>query len=137
MMAGIRRADTRPELVVRRGLHARGFRFRLHDARLPGRPDLVLRKHGVAVFVHGCFWHGHDCNLFKRPATRREFWSSKIARNVERDGESMRRLHEAGWRTLVVWECSMKGRRRLDPQELFDRLCEFITSTTPHGEVEG
>ena len=81
MMSGIRGKNTRPELLIRKGLHARGFRFRLHDKRLPGKPDLVLPKYSAVIFVHGCFWHGHDCHLFKWPQSRREFWRKKITRN--------------------------------------------------------
>ena len=87
MMAGIRSRNTRPELIVRKGLHARGFRYRLHARGLVGRPDMVFRKYGAVIFVHGCFWHGHDCSLFRLPGTRSDFWQKKIGRNRERDSE--------------------------------------------------
>lgn len=108
MMAGIRAKDTVPELLIRRSLHRLGFRFRLHDKRLPGKPDLVLPKHGAVIFVHGCFWHGHNCPAFKWPATRAEFWRSKIERNRENDGRHIKALCEMGWRICVVWECSVR-----------------------------
>lgn len=92
MMAGIRGKDTKPELVVRRGLHALGFRFRLHDRALSGKPDMVLPRWRAVIFIHGCFWHAHDCPLFRWPGTRQDFWRQKIGRNQERDAEVKPRL---------------------------------------------
>lgn len=118
MMAGIRGRDTNPEMLVRRFLHARGFRFRLHDRRLPGRPDLVLPKWGTVVFVHGCFWHHHRCDRFVWPKSRPEFWRAKIEGNVERDRRNERKLRRDGWRVIVVWECGLSEARlrRLERQ---------------------
>lgn len=108
MMSGIRGRDTRPELVVRRALHARGLRFRLHGTDLPGHPDLVFPRFRAVVFVHGCFWHQHPgCRFAYRPKTRVEFWSSKLDSNVLRDERRTRELTEAGWRVFVVWECQV------------------------------
>ncbi len=108
-MASIRGKDTRPELVLRRALHGRGFRYRLHAANVPGRPDLVLRKFNAAVFVHGCFWHHHEgCRHATVPATRTKYWTSKFERNVVRDSEVRSRLFEAGWRVATVWECALR-----------------------------
>jgi DNA mismatch endonuclease (patch repair protein) len=112
MMSGIRSKNTKPELLIRKGLHARGFRFRLHDKLLPGKPDIVLPAYGAVIFVHGCFWHGHDCHLFKWPKTRRAFWRTKISRNQEKDAESYASLKEDGWYILTIWECALKGRTR-------------------------
>jgi len=109
MMAGIRGRDTQPERIVRSRLHHLGFRFRLHSTAVPGCPDLVLPKYRAAIFVHGCFWHGHDCALFKWPATRRAFWRQKINANRRRDHEVQSKLREAGWRQLTVWECAIRG----------------------------
>lgn len=109
MMAGIRGKDTKPELLIRRALHARGYRFRLHRKDLPGNPDIVLPKHRVAIFVHGCFWHGHDCHLFKWPKTREEFWREKIGRNRERDRLAVEALHDQGWRVVTLWECQLRN----------------------------
>ena len=109
MMAGIRGRNTRPELVIRKALHARGFRYRLHVAGLPGKPDIVLPRFRAVIFVHGCFWHGHDCPLFRLPATRSEFWEAKISRNRERDREVLGALKTTGWRCLTVWECAIRG----------------------------
>ncbi len=108
MMSGIRGKNTRPEILVRKALHAQGFRFRLHDKTLPGKPDIVLKKHKTVVFVHGCFWHGHDCKHFKWPKTRPDFWKGKIEGNKERDQKHQRQLEEMGWVVKVVWECELK-----------------------------
>lgn len=109
MMAGIRGKDTRPELAVRRQLHQRGFRYRLHDKNLPGKPDIILKKYNAVIFIHGCFWHRHNCHLFKWPKTRPEFWRQKITRNHENDVKALEDLQFAGWRVCIVWECSIKG----------------------------
>lgn len=127
-MAAIRGTDTKPELIIRRGLHARGFRFRLHDRRLPGRPDLVFAKYKAVIFVNGCFWHGHDCNLFKWPKTREEFWRDKIAGNQCRDEQAQSSLRAAGWRIASVWECALKGRGRLSQDDLIDSIAAWLSS---------
>ena len=103
MMAGIRGTNTKPEMAIRRGLHALGFRYRLHGPKLPGRPDLVLPRYRAVVFVHGCFWHGHACNLFRWPSTRQDFWREKIEGNRDRDRDTVERLEAAGWEVMVVW----------------------------------
>lgn len=125
-MSRVRGKNTKPEFAVRKILHAMGYRYRLHRRDLPGSPDIVLPKHRAAIFVHGCFWHGHGCHLFRWPATRQEFWQKKISRNAERDAEAIAALHATGWRTLVVWECSLKGRERLNEEQLADRLRAFL-----------
>jgi len=107
-MAGIRGKDTKPELVLRKALHARGYRYRLGGAKLPGRPDLVFPKHRAVVLVHGCFWHGHGCRYFKWPRTRTEWWRAKIEGNRERDKRNRQALLDAGWRVATVWECAMR-----------------------------
>lgn len=108
MMSNIRGKDTKPELTLRRALHARGFRYRLHIKGLPGHPDLVFPKHRSVVFVHGCFWHRHrGCPKATTPATRVEFWQKKFAGNTERDCRNIDQLRKAGWRVLVVWECEL------------------------------
>lgn len=104
-MSRVRAKDTRPEMIVRRLLHSLGFRFRLHRRDLPGRPDIVLPRYRAAIFVHGCFWHGHDCSLFRMPTTRTEFWAAKIAANRRRDGDAVSGLRDAGWRSLLIWTC--------------------------------
>jgi len=109
MMAGIRGKDTKPEILLRRAMHARGFRYRLHDRRLPGHPDLVFPRYHAAVFVHGCFWHRHEgCRFATTPATRPEFWAEKFEANLARDKRNENGLIETGWRTAIVWECALK-----------------------------
>ncbi|MEE2565464.1 very short patch repair endonuclease [Hyphobacterium marinum] len=127
MMSGIRGKDTKPEMIVRRGLHARGFRFRLHDKRLPGKPDLVLPKYRTVIFVHGCFWHRHDCKYFKWPATRPEFWHNKIRGNVERDKKHIKELDALGWQVLFVWECELKSKSPNDISGKLDLLAQEVT----------
>lgn len=128
MMSGIRGVDTKPEITVRRLLHRRGFRFRLHVSTMPGKPDIVLPRHHAVVFVHGCFWHLHDCYLFKWPSTRPEWWRAKIQRTQVVDQEILAALKETGWRVAIVWECALKGRERLDPDEVGDRLAHWLNS---------
>ena len=131
-MAAIRSKDTKPEMIVRRGLWKRGFRYRLNHKRLPGHPDLVLRKYRTCIFVNGCFWHGHKSNLIptpspkgeenlylltdseccKIPKTNREFWMAKILRNKERDKEEQKKLASMGWHCITVWECELKPSKR-------------------------
>lgn len=109
-MSGIRGSDTKPEMIVRRYLHGRGLRYRLHDRRLPGIPDLVFRKFRVVVMVHGCFWHRHaGCRFAATPKSNWEFWQNKLAKNVERDRRNIESLVATGWRVIVVWECGLRG----------------------------
>lgn len=108
-MAAIHSASTKPELKLRRALWHLGFRYRVNDKRLPGRPDIVLPKYRTAIFVHGCFWHGHkDCKYYTVPKTNTEFWVAKVARNQERDQEVWRKLEAKGWNVIIVWECQLK-----------------------------
>ena len=108
-MSGIRGKNTKPEILVRSLLHRQGFRFRLHDRKLPGKPDIVLPRYHAVIFVHGCFWHGHDCPLFRMPATRESFWKQKIATNHANDQKARSALLNMGWRVGVVWECAIRG----------------------------
>lgn len=137
MMAGIRGKDTRPELMIRSALHRAGFRFRLHHGKLPGKPDLVLPKYHAAVFVHGCFWHGHDCHLFRWPATREAFWQEKIGKNIARDNQQMVALTGAGWRVAVIWECALKGRTRLPFPDIVETLGLWLKSDEKVLEIQG
>jgi DNA mismatch endonuclease (patch repair protein) len=113
-MSRIRGSDTRPELIVRRYLHASGFRFRLHARDLPGKPDLVLPRHHVAVFVHGCFWHCHCCQRGRIPGTRSDFWSQKFESNKKRDTRNANALRRLGWRVMTVWECSLSSQAKVE-----------------------
>lgn len=127
MMSGIRGRNTKPEILVRRLLHRRGFRFRLDVRELPGRPDIVLPRYRAAIFVHGCFWHGHDCPLFKWPQTRPEFWREKIARNRANDAKALAALAAQGWRIAIVWECAIRGADR-DVGALIEQLETWLRS---------
>lgn len=122
-MANIRGRDTRPELLIRRGLFARGWRYRLHGPGLPGRPDLVFPARRSVIFVHGCFWHMHNCPLFRMPSTRRDFWEAKLLGNRQRDSAAMMALQNAGWRVLVIWECALKGLHK-HPLDQVLSLCD-------------
>ena len=134
-MSRIRGRDTKPEMVIRRGLHARGLRFRLHRKNLPGRPDLVFPKHRLVIFVNGCFWHGHDCPIFKWPETRQEFWRAKIRKNQERDKSALASLRDQRWRVLIVWECALKGPWRRSLDDVLQR-CEDFALSSMHNEME-
>jgi DNA mismatch endonuclease Vsr len=113
-MARIRSKNTKPELAVRSILHALGYRFRIHERGLPGSPDVVFRSRRKVVFVHGCFWHGHDnCKVANTPKTRTKYWTAKFAKNKLRDSENARRLTSDGWNVMIVWECQLKERSRL------------------------
>jgi DNA mismatch endonuclease (patch repair protein) len=123
-MRAVKGADTEPEMIVRRMVHAMGYRYRLHRRDLPGKPDLVFAGLKKVIFVHGCFWHGHDCARGARmPKTNARYWIAKIGRNRERDAANISELNKAGWRTAVVWECELK-----DPALVRRRLKSFLRS---------
>ena len=136
-MAAVRGKDTALEQKVRKPLHNRGFRYRLHDNSLPGKPDIVLRKYGAVIQVHGCFWHGHQCPLFKMPESRREFWEPKILGNVARDAEVDRQLRQSGWRVGTVWECAFKGKGRLPEHQVTDLLENWLLTDAGSIEIRG
>lgn len=126
-MSRIRGKNTKPEILVRKGLHARGFRFRLHNKKLPGSPDIVLPKYGVAIMVNGCFWHGHKgCRYANEPKSNVDFWQAKIARNRHRDEVTTAHLEALGWHVITIWECELRGvdksLRRID--ELINEICD-------------
>lgn len=118
-MAAVRSSNTKAERTVRSILHGLGLRFRLHPKTLPGTPDIVLKRHATVVFVHGCFWHGHNCSRGRVPATRPEFWIPKLQRNRSRDAENAKRLRVLGWRILTVWECELR-----EPNQVRKRLAK-------------
>lgn len=124
MMAGIKGTNTGPEIVIRKALHEQGFRYSLYNKKLPGKPDLTLPKYNAVIFIQGCFWHRHDCHLFKWPKTRTDFWKNKIDANAERDKRNIRELQESGWRVLEIWECAIKGKKRLKIED----VVSFTTS---------
>lgn len=140
-MARIRRADTKPEMTIRTGLHALGWRYRLgekYKARgrfLPGKPDLVFPGQRAVIFVNGCFWHGHACAMFRWPATRPEFWRSKIAGNIVRDQKVRADLKTMGWRVLDVWECVLRGKDRQPAQAVLSECAEFLRGGAECGVI--
>lgn len=133
MMSGIRGKNTRPEVQVRRILHSAGFRFRLHVKKLPGTPDIVLPRFRAVVFVHGCFWHGHNCPLFRLPATRSAFWKAKITRNRANDDRQRAALARLGWRVATVWECALRGQTALPGDELLGHLARWLRDDPDKG----
>jgi len=137
MMSGIKGRDTKPELMLRRGLHASGFRYRLNVRDLPGRPDIVFPGRRAVLFAHGCFWHGHDCHLFVWPKTREEWWREKIERNRVVDRRAADALKSAGWRVGVVWECALKGKARRPVDAIIEVCAEWLRSDEMSFELRG
>lgn len=126
-MSRIKGKNTKPEMLVRKYLHAQGFRYGLHNKKLPGKPDLVLRKHKTVIFVHGCFWHSHkECRYFVIPKTRTEWWTEKLNKNKVNDSKHIQHLQKAGWKVIVVWECELKPDKRA---ETLESLAERIVGS--------
>lgn len=121
IMQSVRPKDTGPEVAVRKMLHSLGYRFRLHRKDLPGTPDIVFPRKKKVVFVHGCYWHGHECNKGRLPKSKLDYWQPKIARNRERDAEKSRLLEDLGWEVLTVWQCELRN-----PETLQDKLVKFL-----------
>lgn len=128
MMANIGSKNTSPEKCIRSLLHQEGFRFKLHVNKLPGKPDIVLPKYNSVIFVNGCFWHRHNCHLFRLPKTRSIFWEEKLNKNSESDRHNIDLLLEAGWRVGIVWECSMKGKLKLPEKVLIEMISSWLHS---------
>lgn len=122
MMAGIKGKDTKPEVLLRKALHAQGLRYKLGGHGLPGKPDLVFPKHRTVVFVHGCFWHAHRCKYFRLPSTHSDFWRNKLQGNITRDKTRIKELRALGWRSVVIWECAV----RLATAQLSDELYKLV-----------
>ena len=135
MMSRIGSKDTKPELVVRRGLHAQGFRYRLHNRELPGKPDIVFFRYRAVIFVHGCFWHAHEnCKFFTLPKSNAAFWQEKLYSNRDRDQISIRRFKERGWRVMIVWECAT---RKLSSDRVIDAISKWLLSDQSFSELSG
>ena len=126
MMSGIRGKNTQPELIIRKALFSQGFRYKLHDKNLPGKPDLVFPKYHSLVFIHGCFWHGHNCHLFKWPSTRPEFWKKKINTNKKVDKRNYKKLKKEGWHIMTIWECAVKGKKRKPIENIIYSTTKWI-----------
>lgn len=136
-MSGIRGKDTKPEIMVRKALFSRNFRYKLHKKDLPGKPDLAFPRYNAVIQINGCFWHGHDCHLFKWPSSRKEFWKEKITHNRQRDKENLAALHNCGYRVLTIHECALKGKTRLDFDELIDEVENWLLSTNMENSIQG
>lgn len=128
MMSGIRGQNTKPELVIRNLLHSHGFRYRLHVKELPGKPDIVLPRHRAVIFINGCFWHGHGCDLFKWPTSNVNFWRCKIEKTALNDFNNIDALLRLGWRVAIIWECALKGKNRISQSSLYRGLELWILS---------
>lgn len=137
MMAGIKNKNTKPEMVIRKGLHRKGFRYRLHDASLPGKPDIIFSRRKAVIMVNGCFWHYHNCHLFKWPSTRTQWWQAKISRNREKDIETRTLLAQKGWRILTIWECALKGKTKLPINEVIEKAAFWLDNSTNSIEIQG
>lgn len=135
-MRAIATRDTAIEKRLAGLLESLGLAWRVQDAALPGRPDFVVDEYRCVIFTHGCFWHHHDCYLFKVPATRTEFWMEKIGKNVERDARDFALLREQGWRVLIVWECALRGRLKLTDEALSERLEEWICDGDAAAQID-
>ncbi|MDE2856941.1 MAG: DNA mismatch endonuclease Vsr [Chloroflexota bacterium] len=137
VMSRVGSKDTKPELLIRKGLHARGFRYRLHVKELPGKPDLVFPRYKSIIQINGCFWHGHSCDLYRFPKSNTEYWKEKIKRNVERDISNIKFLTDAGWRILIIWECAIKRKARLPMEKVLNIASEWLLSEKPNCEIAG
>ncbi|MCK4708642.1 MAG: DNA mismatch endonuclease Vsr [Gammaproteobacteria bacterium] len=137
-MAAIKSKDTKPELIIRKALFAQGFRYKLHDKKLPGKPDLVFPKYHAIIFIHGCFWHRHNnCHLFKWPKSRTDFWKKKINRNVEVDTRTYKQLKKEGWYILTIWECALKGKNKLPFNRMVDDISNWLEFGTRDKVIKG
>lgn len=127
-MAAIRSSDTKPEMLVRRCLHSMGWRYGLHNKKLPGSPDIVMRRFKTVIFVHGCFWHGHEnCKYYRLPKSNTEFWQDKVNKNRARDERDIEALHKLGWNVIIIWECELKTEALR--QQTFSRLAGIFSRT--------
>ncbi|MBV5341520.1 MAG: DNA mismatch endonuclease Vsr [Deltaproteobacteria bacterium] len=135
MMSGIKGKNTKPEIMIRHRLFAMGFRYRLHARDLPGNPDLVFPKYRAVIFVNGCFWHGHNCHLFKWPTTNADFWKDKIHKTICNDSKKTSQLIESGWRVFKVWECSIKNRLQY-VDEVVLNISKWLVSDEQSGELK-
>lgn len=135
MMSGIQGKDTKPEILIRKALHRKGFRYKIHDKTLPGKPDLVFPKYGAVIQINGCFWHAHNCHLFKWPTTRPNFWKNKISGNKERDKRTIKKLQILGWRVLIVRECAIKGKYKRSTDNIVDQICTWLSSGKAYKDI--
>lgn len=136
-MSGIRAKNTRPEIFLRQGLHALGFRFRLHAKDIPGKPDIVLPKYHALIIVHGCFWHGHGCRYCKTPKTNTAFWHDKVQKNKLRDNRTLQLQLDAGWRCLLVWECAVRRAKKFSGElDLLTLSSDWLAGNCRLAEID-
>lgn len=128
MMADIKGKNTEPELIIRKGLFNNGFRYLLYRKDIPGKPDLVLPRYNAVIFVNGCFWHQHDCHLFKWPKQNKDFWREKLCNNLERDIRNHEQVAQLGWRICTIWECALKGRSTDEIAQLLESLSVWLVN---------
>ncbi|MDH5179114.1 MAG: very short patch repair endonuclease [Gammaproteobacteria bacterium] len=136
-MSLVKGKDTAPEFLIRKALFAEGFRYKLHDKSLPGKPDLVFPKYKAVIFIHGCFWHMHDCPAFSWPVTRKAFWKKKITGNAARDKKAVTALNDQGWRVLIVWECALKGKIRLPIDKVITDTAKWLKTGKQDNVIQG
>lgn len=137
IMSSIRNKNTRIELTIRKRLWARGFRYRLNDLKLPGKPDIVLPRYHALIFIHGCFWHGHDCPLFRIPKTRTAFWKEKINTNKRNDTKHLSTLEKLPWKVMIVWECALRGKTEKEIDNLVEKIARWLRKPTCNVELRG
>jgi len=136
-MSQIKNKNTKPEMLIRSGLHKLGFRYRLHDSNLPGNPDLVFPKYKAIIFVNGCFWHAHDCHLFKWPKSNPEFWRKKILGNKVRDQKNIRIYKESGWKVMTIWQCALTGKTKKSLNAVLGTSQKWLKHSTDNIEIRG
>lgn len=134
-MAAIKGKNSKPEMIVRRGLHKAGFRYRLHAAELPGKPDLVFPKYKAVIFIQGCFWHQHQCSMFHWPKSRTQWWVKKISANRSHDEAVQDKLRELGWRVLLVWECALKGKAKYSSEQWLELVTLWLREGNSFNEL--
>ena len=135
-MAAIKGKNTKPELIIRKELHRLGFRYRLHYSALPGSPDLVFPKYKAVILINGCFWHKHECHMFKWPKNNAEFWRAKIEKNFIRDSKNSDYLVALGWKSLVIWECALKGRKKIPIEQVIETTTLWLRSEPKNKEIQ-
>lgn len=135
MMARIRGKDTAPERAVRKMLFTRGYRYRLHSDKFPGKPDIVLKKYKAVLFVNGCFWHKHTCHMFKWPQSNASFWREKISQTSAKDHQNIEKILSMGWRVCVIWECALKGKKDSDIHKIMESLFEWLKGSEKWKEI--
>lgn len=134
-MSAVKNKNTSPEMRVRRLLYANGYRYRLHSKHVKGKPDIVIKKYNALIFIHGCFWHYHGCRKTNIPQDNRNFWKEKLEKNKARDRRVVDELMQNGWRILIIWECALRGKNKLQDQECLDQIKNWIKGTEPYAEI--